>query len=123
VQVRQAAAVSGVHGLALMKLDVLDGFEEIRICTGYRLDGAELDYLPPAAARQARLEPVWETLPGWRENTAGLRRWEDLPENARRYILRVEELAETPVAIVSTSPEREDTIRRTAAGDLFSRFA
>ncbi len=123
VQVRQAAAISGLHGLALMKLDVLDGFGELRICTGYRLDGAPWDHLPPAAAAQSRLEPVWEILPGWRETTAGIRRWEDLPENAQGYVQRLEELVGVPVAIVSTSPEREDTIRRPVSETLFSRFA
>jgi len=99
-----------VSGIALTKLDVLDGFEELRICTGYRLDGAEIDHLPTAAAQQARVEPVYETLPGWSESTAGARRWLDLPAEAIKYVKRVEELIETPVALLSTSPERDDTI-------------
>ena len=108
--VRQTCRVGGVSGIALTKLDVLDGMEELKICTGYRLDGAEIDYLPTAAAQQARVEPVYETLPGWSESTFGARRWLDLPAEAIKYIKRVEEVIETPVALLSTSPEREDTI-------------
>jgi len=110
VMVRQACATSGVTGIALTKLDVLDGMEELKICTGYRLDGAEMDHLPMAADAQARVEPVYETLPGWSESTFGARRWLDLPAEAIKYIKRVEELIETPVALLSTSPERDDTI-------------
>ncbi len=110
VLVRQSAAVSGVTGIALTKLDVLDGFEEIRICTGYRLDGRTLDHLPAHAADQARVEPVWETMAGWSESTAGARSWAELPAQAIKYIRRIEELIHCPVALVSTSPEREDTI-------------
>ncbi len=108
--VRQTCTVSGVTGIALTKLDVLDGFETLKICTGYRLDGQEIDYLPTAAAQQARVEPIYEEMPGWSENTAGARRWLDLPAEAIKYIKRVEELIECPVALLSTSPEREDTI-------------
>ena len=110
VLVRQTCAISGVTGIALTKLDVLDGFETIRICTGYRLDGRELDYLPASAVEQARCEPVYEEMDGWEETTAGARRWADLPAQAIKYIRRIEELIECPVASVSTSPEREDTI-------------
>ncbi|MEM7669894.1 MAG: adenylosuccinate synthase, partial [Pseudomonadota bacterium] len=108
--VRQTCRVGGVSGIALTKLDVLDGMEELRICTGYRLDGEVIDYLPTAAAQQARVEPVYESLPGWSESTFGARRWLDLPAEAIKYVKRVEELIETPVAILSTSPERDDTI-------------
>ena len=108
--VRQSCRTGGVSGIALTKLDVLDGMETLKICTGYRLDGAEIDHLPMAAAQQARVEPVYEALPGWLESTAGARRWLDLPAEAIKYVKRVEELIETPVALLSTSPERDDTI-------------
>ena len=110
VLVRQACAVSGVTGIALTKLDVLDGFETIRICTGYRLRGQVLDYYPSHAADQAAVEPIYEEMPGWQETTAGARSYADLPAQAIKYIQRVQELIETPIALVSTSPEREDTI-------------
>jgi adenylosuccinate synthase len=108
--VRQTCTTSGVNGIALTKLDVLDGFEELKICIGYRLDGAEIDYLPTAAALQARVEPIYETMPGWQGSTFGARSWLDLPAEAIKYVKRVEELIETPVALLSTSPERDDTI-------------
>ena len=107
---RQTCATSGVNGIALTKLDVLDGFEQIKICVGYELDGQNLDHLPFAAEQQARVKPIYETIEGWSESTAGARRWADLPAQAIKYVRRVEELIECPVALVSTSPEREDTI-------------
>jgi adenylosuccinate synthase len=110
VLLRQSVAVSGITGIALTKLDVLDGFDEIQVCTGYRLNGEALDYYPANAADQAGVEPVYETMPGWQESTAGARSWADLPAAAIKYIRRVEELIQCPVALVSTSPEREDTI-------------
>jgi adenylosuccinate synthase len=110
VLVRQAVAVSGVTGIALTKLDVLDGFDEVRICTGYRLNGAAIDHYPAQFVDQAAIEPIYETMPGWAESTAGARSWADLPAQAIKYIRRVEELIQCPVALVSTSPEREDTI-------------
>lgn len=110
VLVRQSVAVSGVTGIALTKLDVLDGFEAISICTGYKLGDETLDYYPTHAADQARVEPIYETMPGWQESTAGARSWAELPAQAIKYIRRVEELIQCPVALVSTSPEREDTI-------------
>ena len=110
VRVRQTCAVSGVTGIALTKIDVLDGFDTIRICTGYRLDGEELDYLPANAQEQARVEPIYEEIEGWEGTTVGARSWADLPAQAIKYIRRIEELIECPVASVSTSPEREDTI-------------
>ena len=108
--VRQTCATSGVNGIALTKLDVLDGFEELKICTGYELDGKRIDYLPTAADHQARCQPIYESLPGWSESTEGARSWADLPANAIKYVRRVEELIDCPVALLSTSPEREDTI-------------
>jgi len=108
--VRQSCAVAGVTGIALTKLDVLDGLDEISICTGYRLRGALLDHLPAHAADQAAVEPVYEAVEGWAQSTAGARSWAQLPANAIKYIRRVEELIQCPVALVSTSPEREDTI-------------
>lgn len=110
VLVRQSAAVSGITGIALTKLDVLDGFEEVRICTGYRLRGETLDYYPSHAADQAAVEPVYESMEGWQQSTAGARSWAELPAQAIKYIRRVEELIRCPVALVSTSPERQDTI-------------
>ena len=110
VLVRQSVAVSGVTGVALTKLDVLDGLETIRICTGYRLGDRTLDHLPAHAADQAAVEPIYEEMAGWSESTAGARSWAQLPAQAIKYIRRVEELTRCPVALVSTSPEREDTI-------------
>lgn len=110
VLLRQSVAVSGITGIALTKLDVLDGFDEIRVCTGYKLRGETLDYYPANAADQAGVEAVYETMPGWHESTAGARSWAELPAAAIKYIRRVEELIQCPVALVSTSPEREDTI-------------
>ncbi|MDJ0639128.1 MAG: adenylosuccinate synthase [Paracoccaceae bacterium] len=110
VLVRQTCATSGVNGIALTKLDVLDGFEELKICTGYDLDGTKLDYLPTAADQQARATPIYETMAGWSASTAGARSWADLPAEAIKYVRRIEELIQCPVALLSTSPEREDTI-------------
>ncbi|MCW3781911.1 adenylosuccinate synthase [Defluviimonas salinarum] len=108
--VRQTCATSGVKGIALTKLDVLDGFETLKICTGYEVDGERLDYLPMAADKQARCTPIYEEMPGWQESTEGARSWADLPANAIKYVRRVEELIDCPVALLSTSPERDDTI-------------
>ncbi|TNE70038.1 MAG: adenylosuccinate synthase [Rhodobacteraceae bacterium] len=108
--VRQTCATSGVTGIAFTKLDVLDGFETLKICVGYELDGEVLDYLPFAAEDQARCTPVYEEMPGWSESTEGARSWNDLPANAVKYVKRVEELIDCPVALLSTSPERDDTI-------------
>jgi adenylosuccinate synthase len=110
VLVRQTCALSGVDGIALTKLDVLDGLPELKICVAYDLDGRRLDHLPPAAAAQARVRPVYETIEGWSGSTAGARSWADLPAQAVKYVRRIEELIHCPVALVSTSPEREDTI-------------
>ncbi|MEB8385720.1 adenylosuccinate synthase [Rhodobacteraceae bacterium KMM 6894] len=108
--VRQTCATSGVKGIAFTKLDVLDGFDVLRICTGYELDGKKMDYLPTAADEQARCTPIYEEMPGWHESTEGARTWADLPAGAIKYVRRVEELIECPVALLSTSPERDDTI-------------
>jgi adenylosuccinate synthase len=110
VLVRQTCATSGVSGIALTKLDVLDGFATLRICTGYELDGARLDHLPTAANLQARVRPVYEEMEGWSQSTMGARSWADLPGAAIKYVKRIEELIQCPVALLSTSPEREDTI-------------
>ena len=108
--VRQTCTISGVNGIALTKLDVLDGLKEIKICKGYKLGEHQLDYLPPAAALQKKVEPIYETLEGWNKSTVGARSWVDLPSNAVKYVRRIEELVGCTVALVSTSPERDDTI-------------
>ncbi len=110
VLVRQTCVTSGVKGIALTKLDVLDGFATLKLCVGYLLDGQKLDYLPTAANQQARCTPIYEEMPGWDENTAGARSWNDLPGAAIKYVRRIEELIQCPVAMLSTSPERDDTI-------------
>jgi adenylosuccinate synthase len=110
VLVRQAVKTSGIDGIAFTKLDILDGFEEIKVCVNYKLDGSFIDHLPASQAAQARIEPVYETIPGWKGTTAGARSWADLPAEAIKYVRRVEELIEAPVALLSTSPERLDTI-------------
>jgi len=110
VLVRQVAKVSGIDGIALTKLDVLDGFDEVKICTGYKLGGKTIDYLPAGVKDQEAVQPVYETLDGWKEVTRGARSSKDLPANAIKYIRRIEELIGCPAALVSTSPEREDVI-------------
>jgi len=110
VAVRQAIKTGGIDGIALTKLDVLDGFDEVKFCTAYRCDGEVYDYVPAGMTAQARLEPVYETAEGWRESTRGARSWADLPATAIKYIVRLEELIGAPVALLSTSPERADTV-------------
>src|SRR5437868_8042895 len=110
VAVRQAVKIGGIDGIALTKLDVLDGFDEIKVCTAYKRGRKKYDYLPAGTAAQAELEPVYETAEGWRESTRGARSWADLPATAIKYIRRLEELIGAPVAMLSTSPEREDTV-------------
>jgi adenylosuccinate synthase len=110
VLVRQTVRTSGINGLALTKLDILDGLPHIQVCVGYRLDGREYDYLPAGERAQASVEPVYETVAGWQEPTARARSWADLPAQAIKYVRRIEELVGCPVALLSTSPEREDTI-------------
>jgi adenylosuccinate synthase len=108
--VRQAVKVGGIHGLALTKLDVLDGLEELQICTGYDIAGERVRHLPAAQGKQAAAKPVYETIEGWRDSTRGARSWADLPAQAIKYVRRIEELVEAPVTLLSTSPERDDTI-------------
>jgi adenylosuccinate synthase len=110
VLVRQTVRVAGIDGIALTKLDVLDGLDEIKVCVAYRLDGQIIDYLPASQAAQARVEPIYETLEGWKGTTKGARSWAALPAQAVKYVRYVEELIGAPVALLSTSPEREDTI-------------
>ncbi len=110
VLVRQAVKVGGISGIALTKLDVLDGMESLNVCIGYEIDGETYDYLPASATAQAKVTPIYETLGGWDESTRGARSWAELPATAVKYIRRVEELIEAPVALLSTSPERDDTI-------------
>ncbi|MCF6215673.1 MAG: adenylosuccinate synthase [Emcibacter sp.] len=110
VMVRQATKIGGITGIALTKLDVLDGMDELKVCVAYDLDGTRIDYFPASTEEQARVTPIYETLEGWSDSTYGARSWVDLPATAIKYIRRIEELIETPVALLSTSPEREDTI-------------
>jgi adenylosuccinate synthase len=110
VMVRQAIKVGGIQGLALTKLDVLDGLAELKICTGYRIDGRGYRHLPAAPGAQAAAVPEYETMPGWSESSRGARSWADLPAQAVKYVRRIEELVEAPVTLLSTSPERDDTI-------------
>ncbi len=110
VLVRQAVKVGGIDGIALTKMDVLDGFKELKICTGYKLNGSVIDYIPASQADQESLEPIYRTVPGWSESTHGARSWKDLPPSALAYIRLIEELVQAPITLVSTSPEREDTI-------------
>jgi len=110
VLVRQAVKVGGVQGLVLTKLDVLDGLAELKVCTGYRIDGEVVRRLPAAMGAQARAEPVYEVMQGWAGSTRGARSWAELPAEAVKYVRRIEELVEAPVTLLSTSPERDDTI-------------
>ncbi|MFM7085062.1 MAG: adenylosuccinate synthase [Hyphomicrobium sp.] len=110
VLVRQVCKVSGIDGIALTKLDVLDGFEEIKVCVGYKIDGERIDRLPAGQNAQARVEPIFENFEGWSHSTRGARSWSDLPAQAIKYVRQIEELIECPVTLLSTSPEREDTI-------------
>ena len=107
---RQTIKTSGINGIALTKLDVLDGFSELKICTGYKLDGKVVDHLPAGQSEQARVEPIYETMPGWSDSTRGARSWAQLPAACVKYVRRIEELIGAPVAMLSTSPERADTI-------------
>jgi len=110
VLVRQAVKVNGIRGIALTKLDVLDGMETLKVCTGYEIDGESTDHLPASTTQQARVKPVYQEMEGWSESTRGARSWADLPATAVKYIRRIEELIQAPVHLLSTSPEREDTI-------------
>lgn len=110
VLVRQTVKTCGIDGIALTKLDILDGFDEVKVCVGYHLDGEQIDRLPASQAAQARVSPIYETIEGWKGTTAGARSWAELPAQAIKYVRRIEELIEAPVALLSTSPERADTI-------------
>jgi adenylosuccinate synthase len=110
VLVRQTVRTSGINGIALTKLDVLDGLKELKVCVGYELDGQKIDYLPASMGAQAAVKPIYETLEGWSETTAGARSWSELPAQAVKYVRYIEELIGAPVAMLSTSPERLDTI-------------
>jgi adenylosuccinate synthase len=110
VLVRQAVKVAGIHGLVVTKLDVLDGLAELKICVGYKVGGETLRRLPASPLAQASAKPIYETMPGWAESTRGARSWAELPAQAVKYVRRIEELTEAPVTMVSTSPERDDTI-------------
>jgi len=110
VMVKQAIITGGITGIALTKLDVLDGFAELKICVGYKLDGKIIKRLPAGAANQANVEPIYESMPGWQGSTRGARSWADLPAEAVKYVRHIEELIGCPVSMVSTSPEREDVI-------------
>ena len=107
---RYAARVNSLTELAIAKLDVLDGFKKINICIAYELDGKRIDYFPSSAEQQSRIKPIFEEFDGWDGTTFGARQWNDLPAEAVKYVKRIEELTSTPVALLSTSPEREDTI-------------
>ena len=111
--VRQAVKLNGIDGIALTKLDVLDGLSEIKVCVGYELDGKTIERFPFTMGAQAKLKPVWETFEGWNESTKGARSFAELPATCIKYVRRVEELVSCPVALLSTSPEREDTILMT----------
>ncbi len=108
--VRQSVKVNGIDGIALTKLDILDGMDELKVCTGYTIDGEHIDHLPASSVRQAKAEPVYEVMEGWSESTQGARSWADLPATAVKYIRRIEEIIDAPVSLLSTSPEREDVI-------------
>jgi adenylosuccinate synthase len=110
VLTRQAVKTSGIDGIALTKLDILDGLDEIQVCTHYLLDGVRIDRLPASQSAQARVVPVYETIEGWKGTTGGARSWADLPAQAIKYVRRIEELIGAPIALLSTSPERDDTI-------------
>jgi len=110
VAVRQTVRTSGIDGIALTKLDILDGLDEIKVCVRYRLDGQEIDHLPASQGDQARIEPIYETIEGWQDSSGNARSWADLPAQAVKYVRRIEELIGCPVALLSTSPERDDTI-------------
>jgi adenylosuccinate synthase len=110
VMVRQAVKVAGIDGIALTKLDVLDGFDEIQICTGYELDGKIIDYYPASQIHQANVKPIYLTVEGWQGTTRGARSWAELPAAAVKYVRLIEELISAPVTLLSTSPERDDTI-------------
>ena len=111
--VRQAVKINGISGIALTKLDVLDGMEEIKICVGYELNDQKIDYFPASQVDQANVKPIYETMQGWSEKTYGARSWGEIPAAAVKYVRHIEELIGAPVSMLSTSPERDDTILMT----------
>jgi Adenylosuccinate synthase len=111
--VRQAVKLNSMTGIALTKLDVLDGMDEIKVCTGYKLNGEVIDYFPAAQKQQDQVEPIYESFEGWKDSTQGAQSFAELPATAIKYIRRIEELIEAPVSLLSTSPERDDTILMT----------
>ena len=110
VLVRQTIKISGIDGIALTKLDVLDELDEIKMCIQYELDGVKIDYLPAAVEDQLKIKPIYKIFPGWKSSTSGIKNIEDLPQNAKNYIFAVEDFIGTKISSISTSPEREDTI-------------
>jgi adenylosuccinate synthase len=110
VLVRQAIKTGGIDGIALTKMDVLDGFDEIKVCVAYELNGQQIDYLPSSTVDQANIKPVYETIKGWSETSQGAKSWAEIPAEAVKYVRYIEELIEAPVALLSTSPDRDDTI-------------
>ena len=110
VLVRQTIKISGIDGIALTKLDVLDDFDEIKICVEYDLDGKKIDYLPAAVEDQLKIKPIYKTFPGWKVPTNGIKNIKSLPGNAKNYIYALEDFIGTKISSISTSPEREDTI-------------
>ena len=110
VLVRQTIKISGINGIALTKLDVLDELDEIKMCIEYQLNGKKIDYLPAASEDQFKIKPIYKTFPGWKTTTQGIRNMKDLPENAKKYIYSLEDFIGAKVSSISTSPERDDTI-------------
>ena len=110
VLVRQTIKISGINGIALTKLDVLDNLDEIKICIAYDLDGNKIDYLPAAVDDQLKVKPIYKSFKGWKSSTKGIKKFQDLPENAKKYIMELEKFVETKISSISTSPERNDTI-------------
>ena len=110
VLVRQTIKISGIDGIALTKLDVLDELDEIKMCIQYHLDGKKINYLPASVEDQVKIKPIYKTFPGWKSSTKGIKNIEQLPENAKNYIYAIEDFIETKISSISTSPEREDTI-------------
>ena len=108
--VRQSIKISGIDGIALTKLDVLDELDEIKICVQYDLNGEKVDYLPAAVEDQLRIKPIYKTFPGWKQSTNGIKNIDELPENAKKYIFAIEDFIGTKISSISTSPERDDTI-------------
>ena len=108
--VRQTIKISGIDGIALTKLDVLDALDEIKICVAYQLDGKKIDYLPAAVDDQIKVTPIYKTFKGWKSSTKGIKNFKDLPINAKNYVLELGKFIETKISSISTSPERNDTI-------------